>query len=500
MSATQRRGKFCFSTGGQTRLVTAATLPLHYESVLDSGDFDTPVDYTPVRFLPADNDPRIEDGWGIRSGNIEYGLGIPAAGVFAGLDGVVGVGARKGSNRFVYRLTRFGHVHWPTRTFIDVGGAPTYNRSNLSQTQTTRNFDGESFTFANTVDWTDIWTTPGGGTVNMRLQFSDIAEKELVIADQVANEWVQANRWLPFVQATVPAATLNDTYFGCIFRIDWSDIPRVLVNSVLQDVDTDFEATDNSVDLEDSLQRSLGFLPIDVLRVPGTRPATRVQLRRRFWLDGDGNHYMLIGLSLADLEALPAGDWVYDPSVTQSSTQLGYQEGAATWTDASCFIWENDPADQPAARYDISGESVPNGSTVSACTIDLDVTDNGGTVSSEFGFESTVTTAAWSGSNLPQDATLIGTAETWTMDSAGTGVEESDDTGDAAAALEDLFELGGWPGNEIVNCAISVQNTTEGQFREFDATASASTLRFTYTAPAAGLPFIKKRQNTLLRM
>lgn len=485
---TVRRGRYFRSTAlsGGRRRVTAKTLPLHFESTIDSGDFDTPVDYTPGRIVPADAHPLLSDGWYITSGQVRYALGIPAAGQMSGQDGVVGIGGRKGQNNFAMRLLRFGHVHWPTRTFVDVGGAPDYDRANLSQSQTTENVQGTDYVIANTVTWTDLWSTPNGGAVSAQWQFNDDQEKEEVTVDELANTWVMANRWLPFVQSTVPAATLNDTFFGQVFRLDWSNIPRAVIDDVLQNLDNDIEITNDTLQLQDSIQRPLAFLPISELQVRRSPPdgTVRQRLRRRIWLDGDGNHYLLVGLSLADLEALPTGDWVYDPPVNQASEAYGTEVEGFGWSTTPIYYWEETGAGRevPAASFDVSGENIPQDSTCSSATYEFTrLSDiSGTTCTQEMGTQTGSNPAIVGPSNLPEtDWTIQGTAEDWDIPTGTSGTVQSDDTGNLAAAIETNMGLGSI---QRINVRAFPANDV-GDFQQGTTGATAATLDFVYTPP-----------------
>jgi len=66
---------------------------IHYESEIDSGNYDAEVDFTPNRVTNAQL-----DGWTVTQAGWHYALGIPGEGELAGLDGVVGFGGRKGQN------------------------------------------------------------------------------------------------------------------------------------------------------------------------------------------------------------------------------------------------------------------------------------------------------------------------------------------------------------------------------------------------------------------
>src|SRR3990167_2382635 len=138
---------------GQFTTVTSIA-PLHYEAVLDSGVFDAPVNATPVRVTNA-----ALDGWTINANGFHYALGKPSD---KPTDGWVGFGGRQGQNWFKFRLLKVGYLHWPTRAWDDVSGAPTYVRARLTNQTKTKTIgpNAEAVNIESIATWNRIWTTP----------------------------------------------------------------------------------------------------------------------------------------------------------------------------------------------------------------------------------------------------------------------------------------------------------------------------------------------------
>jgi hypothetical protein len=285
---------------------------LHYESVLDSGSFDTEINAAPVRV----NVPAF-DGWRVTASGWHYALGKDLAN-HGSEDGWIGFGGRAGAHWFKYRLERAGYLHWPTRAWDDVGGAPTYDRANLTQAVNTTQIgpNNDEINVSTTASWVDLWTTPGGGALDVRWIADGRRLKEEIVVNQAARDWITANH--------PPATPLAETWFGFVFRLDWSDVPRVYRDAVLQDIDEDFADDGQAIDLRDALDRLLALLPLsDVVIRHEDGTETRESLRKRLWLDGDGNHYLLVGLRCDTLNGMPVGDLVFDPTVE-------YQIGASS--------------------------------------------------------------------------------------------------------------------------------------------------------------------------
>jgi hypothetical protein len=135
-------------------------------------------------------------------------------------DGWVGFGGRQGAHWFQFRLHRVGYMHWPTRTWEDIGGAPSYNRPKLTrETQSiTVGPNADSVNVAVVANWSDLWGTPAGGDISVRWVAGGTGFKEEITLNQAGREWIASNR--------PPATPLTETWFGCVFQLDWSDVPK----------------------------------------------------------------------------------------------------------------------------------------------------------------------------------------------------------------------------------------------------------------------------------
>jgi len=296
---TQRNKTFSNLDGTITEVACLSTL--HYEGVLDSGSYDTEVNAKPVR---VDN-PQF-DGWRITQCGWHYALGRDLEN-HGDQDGWVGFGGRQGSHWFKFRLTRAGYLHWPTRDWQDVGGPPDYDRANLTREANYREIHPESSLCLGTVaDWTSLWATPGGGSVDASWRARGDGLKEVVTVNEAARTWITAN--------APPATPLNETWFGFVYELDWSDVPRVFKEGILQNLDEDWATVSGTIELKDAADRLLTLLPIGRVRVAGQKGGAEL-LRKRFWSQ-NGTHYMLVGVRCDVLNGLPAGDLQFDPTVT----------------------------------------------------------------------------------------------------------------------------------------------------------------------------------------
>lgn len=341
----QRRNKTWIDDSSGRRKLHARMSPLHYEQVIDSGVYDTEVNLTPQRI----NNSSF-DGWRTQVADWHYSLGQPAGKA----DGWVGFGGRQGQHWFGFRLLRVGYLHWPSRSWDDIGGAPTYNRVNLTNTPKTVEVgpNNQPVTIQSNVEWRNIWTTPGGGELFVHWKVNGERLKEYITINEVARSWIAANH--------PPSTTLSETFFGFVFQLDWSDIPRIYRAGLLKGVSEDFADDGEPIELRDALDRLLAFMPLDYL-VVGEQ---QIPLRKRFYQDGT-NSYLLVGVRCDELVGLPVGDLVFDPSISQEavgeSADDAWQDsgGSANLTITAATWGTGDSAGTPHRAVGLRFQSIP---------------------------------------------------------------------------------------------------------------------------------------------
>jgi len=302
-----------YADGDKRSFHTVLGTRLHYEAALDSGVLDAEIDATPVRV-----DTAAFDGWRVETMGWHYALGRDLLN-HGNEDGWVGFGGRKGQNWFKYRLNRVGYIHGPTREWQDIGGLATYDRTNLSQSTSTLTIgpNEDVIVVQSTDTWTGLWATPGGGSIDISWRKEGRKLKEEITVNQAAREWIAANR--------PPTTPIAETWFSFLFRLDWSDVPRIVRAGILQSEDSDFADDGERIELRDALDRVLALMPLDTVSVPGAED--NAPIRKRFYSDG-GNHFLVIGVRCDALVGLPAGDLVFDPTFTD-----GYGGDATTAKD-----------------------------------------------------------------------------------------------------------------------------------------------------------------------
>lgn len=337
----------------------------HYASALD-GVYDQEVDLTPERVLAGGH-----DGWRVTNNGWHYFVGQPD-----GLaDGFVGFGGRGGNKWLLFRLLRVGYLHWPTRAFDDIGGAPDYDRANLSQEtrDTTVDTTGQTIPVETIAAWSDLWNTPGGGALGVSWRADGNRLKEEITINQAARTWIGANR--------PPATPASETYFSFVFRLgsaldinniemDLSHLAKWLKNGVEQDTGGDFDDDDGTqgIEVRNTLDEFLFFLPISKAWVTGDEE-NPIKLRKRIYKDGS-DYYLLVGAKVSDLAGLPVGDLVFDPTIDEqvgASADDAFESASGIFVDATFALCD---ATNEYFGMRWSSVTIPDGATIDTAYID----------------------------------------------------------------------------------------------------------------------------------
>ncbi len=404
--------KYLNLTDGRISLTTGLA-QIHYESTPDSGIYDLEVDFTPRRI----NNAQL-DGWTVTQSGWHYALGQPGD---KSTDGWVGFGGRQGDHWVKFRLARVGYLHWPTRTWDDLGGPPTYDRANLASVTSSSEYGhGNLVNVQTTATWSNIWTTPDNGALNITWQASGDRLKEEIIINQAAREWLQTNR--------PPSTPASETWFGFVLQVDWRDIPKVIKDGSEQNINGDWNITNTPIELRDNLDRLLAFMPISEVIVRDGINETREPLTKRFWLDGDGNYYVLMGIRVPEFMDMPEGDLIFDPTVDErvgASLDDGWWNPSTFNSVGDSMFVGNSPTDTAQhifARW--IAVTIPQGATINVAYIDsyavaydgsdvlsniylndIDTAVAPTTIAEADALALTTTFTAWDGQNFPSGRT-----------------------------------------------------------------------------------------------
>lgn len=342
--------------------MVSSVAPLHYESVPGSGVFDRENDFRPIRTVNPDF-----NGWTVQESGWWYRLGNLTA---HGSDGWVGFGGRSGQHFLDSRLAVLGYVHYPTRAVEILSDTPDYNRFRLSQIPLTVPMGNGQIHMGLKATWADIFTTPGGGNLSLEWVVGPDGLKENVIINEEAVAWIRANR----PPSTPPA----ETFFGILFHLDLSAIPFLVKENQTVNPNSDFDDSDGKpLELRDARGRFLGLLPIEEVqsRDPAGETLGTTDLRKRIWKPmGSDTHRLLIGARLPDLNSLPAGDLVFDPTIL-AQVEVGTDDCDTVEQMFSCNL-----TDPPApgivggiigeASFRFNNITIPQGSIITSATFE----------------------------------------------------------------------------------------------------------------------------------
>ena len=459
---------------------TLATL--HYESQMDSGIFDAPIDATPVRVNVASF-----DGWRVVQNGWHYALGRDLLN-HGTEDGWVGFGGRQGAHWLKFRLLRTGYLHWPTRDWTNINPAnpdPNYARTNLSSQANTLSIgpNADPVVVGSVASWNNLWTTLGGGALSVRWRVDGDRLKEEIVINQAGRDWIRNNR--------PPSTPLAETWFGFVFRVDWSDLPRVKRAGQVWDKASDIADDGEIIELHDHIEDGdvlLGFMPIDNVYVvdAGGDILGHAQLRKRFWHDADGNDYLAIGVRCDVLNGLPAGDLIFDPSVNEqvgaSSDDAAEDSGSVNLTGNTI----NPYSTNTWAGFRFTTVNVAGGVTIDTTTNlepyfalfnDLDGifsgedADNPGTFTTAAnnisGRTRTTANVRWINAALPVPA--------WRQSTA--------DSINFAAIIQEIIDRPGWAADNAIVIVCQGQTGSDFGIRSYDwDTGFGCKLNIDYTA------------------
>jgi len=475
----QRSVEYQNDTQPDKRAIDMARTALHYESALDSGEYDTPVDATPQR---VQNEQL--DGWRITDNDWHYALGQPGD---KATDGWVGFGGRQGAHWLLFRLEQFGWLHWPERDFTQIGGTATYNRQNLNNQINSITLDttGESIPVESVATWGGLWSTPGGGDVSVRWRVNGDGLKEDITLNQAGRTWIANN--------APPSTPLEETYFTWVFELDHSGIPRWVKNGLTQDVSGDFDDDSGTIELQDTAERLLAFLPVDdaiVLDAEGDEIA-RQRLRKRIYTTG-GATYLLVGMRADHMAALPDGLLVFDPTIDQTIGALDLEaeeaDGAFNANPVSLRINNNSAFYYGGWHF---SPTVPQGATIDVAYLSLYVRNtNNDTFDADFFCEDADDAKdfnSFSGT-LDIDSRPRTTASAlWDTETGAGGYH---DTPSLVSPVQEVVDRAGWAsGNGMLFISEANVDTVKGEVRTYNFDpAQAAKLHIEYTEAGGGDP------------
>lgn len=474
------------------RRLVASLGPLHYESVPDSGVWDSEVDLSLKRVQSAALNGWMVDtnGWHFAYQGFSPVGGQPAQGTLA-------FGGRQGQHWIGLRPLRVGYLRWNQRTPEFVGGAPTFSTPSLIEKEKTIGInDADPHTWTMKLgmeaNMSNLWTTPGGGSVSWQIRANSGQLRQEFVINQAGREWIENN--------APPSTPAGQTWFGMFFALEWRNIPRARLKGVLQDIASgDFEDdADGGLQLEDDAGRVLGeFMPDHIfVRSGGLPVGGRVVPRRRFYFDGT-NWFMFVGANVRDMnQNLLPGDLVIDPAISQEQISGNFDDA----TQGGSTMYRSGQYDKDNMGYSAYNTwhsgfrfqtvPIPNAATINSASITVYRVSGGlyGSPTMDIYCEDGDSPGQFTNSNNNISGRTRTTAKTaW---NGGFGSDSSDvQSPDIAGAVEEVVARAGWSSNN--DLVVLVISTTGGggnnifQVEDFNA-AGTNHARFDASYTAAG--------------
>jgi len=430
----------------------------------------------PVDFTPTPSTTPL-DGWKVESAAYHYSVGRKS-----GVDGWFGFGGRQGQNNVFFRLQRMGYVHFPTRSFSDLSGSPSYQRSNLNSNVEYFDTGEEQLPIGLSAKWANIFTG-----VDIDLSANGDRLKLDVVLSASTRALIPA-----------PSTPINQTYFGMVFKIDLSDIPKIVKNGIV--APDDFDDSDFPIELRDSLDNLLAFMPIDYAYAGGKDNEQNVKLTKRIWIDTEnqfgGGTYMFVGAKAAQLNSLPAGNIRFDP--TFGPVQVGANDRDGQETNDSS--WQASGQDSDGSRvglasgvpYDMgmawTNVTIPNGATISSATIEIFMKWTNGAVNIVTRMQgfNVDNVAVFGSSNRPSQIAQTTALVDRTYTSGGDWLDESWLTlDDATAIIQEIVDRAGWASGNALGVVLKENGGSTGarwQFQDYGRnTTQAAKITIVYT-------------------
>lgn len=426
------------------------------------------------------------DGWEVTQADYTYSLGKRS-----GVDGWFGFGGWQGQNTLYFRLARMGYIHWPTRSFDNISNAPDYDRSNLSNAVQNFSTGEENLPISLRAVWNNIWTTPNNGEVSIEVNADGEKLKIDVILNQAGREWIGANR--------PPATQINQTYFGMVFQLDLSDIPKIIRNNIELNKDSDFDDLDGlPTELKDDLDNLLAFMPIDYAYAGGKGNEQKIKLTKRFWKDNDGKHYLLVGAKVAEINNLPAGDIRFDPTFGTAqvsvTTRDGQEADDTTWLEDGQDSDGNRVGDAASgSKFDMGmswdNVTIPSGATITSAIPEIFMKwlpGAGNDIDTRMQGFDVDDVAVFSASNRPSQITQTTALVDRTYTESGDFVDETFlSLDDVTAIIQEIIDRGGWSSGNALGLVLKDNGSNANvrwQFQDYGRnTGQAAKITIIYT-------------------
>lgn len=485
MWVNERRGKTWKaverSDDPTKRRLTATLAPLHYESQLGSGRYDTDID---VRVTDHVGD-RL-NGWKMRAAGWHFGFQRAEPGRYQPPRGTFIFGGRQGENHIGLTPHRFGYLDTRDMSFDPIGGRPAYAEPVVRSEESLLGHGGEDPTQwrlhrASSIEFDGLWTTPNGGSVDWRLCVRPSRVKSDFIVREAARNWI-ANYHPP---------RSRSAWLGVVYTVNLDDIPRLNLRGVDRNKRGDSFNADG-LKLQTAARNQLGLiLPGKVFGEgrPGTVRARQHLFKR------DGRWYFFIGAPLDEINrVLTAGDIVIDPAITEETITAagddacympGFSATQNTYGVYNRLYAGNYGGSVYSTGWRFQTIPIPQGSTISTASIDCDVQAvyGGGNANLNFYCEDIDDAPAFT---IGAGDDVGGRTPTTAYTNVNAGWTTANREVSIATAVGEVIARGGWTSNNNIVVLALNNGSPTGATVAFLSYEGGSTTAFNAYYAAAG--------------
>ena len=441
LATTERRIKLYQE--GNKKFLSASMSPLFYESANDSGDFNTPINMTPVLDAGGKFYSIVANGWHFKIWVVNDG---------ATKAGTIGYGGRQGNNwvySYIDSIIGYDSSDQNIQFLQPDTLPPTYDINNFytNQSALTIGVLNEQITIGSSIGWNNVWAG-----IDVRLKANGDGLKIEVVASDSARQVIVANA------AGMNLATTN---IGPRLDVDF-DNATLKQNGLTKNPNTPFDDLDGEISLEDESNNLIAHLPLDIAYIENdasgqyipvsTRRLNPLQYRqpltKRFWQAGN-NTFILAGVNADVINSMASGELVFDPTFNQTVTNAndGDDDGSSWYANGEFSNWIYLYSGHVGCfRFTVlAAGSVTQGLTFDTATIKLYRTAGTNPHAANLFGDDVDTCAAFSGSSLPSART-----QTTASVAAGTTEMGSDNTQYTLSIVgiaDEVIGRGSWADN-----------------------------------------------------
>lgn len=392
-----------------------------------------------------------------------------------------------GGKQVAVTLEETGWFTEATQEFAVFSEQPTYDPAQIKSTEYKRQIGPDLQTLQTDVIWHSIWDG-----LDLLWKVSSLGVQEKII---VSKEY----------RARFEQTQTKDTdWMAFKFAVELPPDTQAKLKTALRESDQKILSED-AWGLYGLNEELLAFLPADYAYVDTVSATGHPQ--RRHWaklerqlLFTEEKTWIVVGLPTHDLQSMPEGDIIFDPTWQISSTAHdAYSQEAGPWSEITTpagsiygkFYLGIDQYTSSTAYWDGGWKfvtSIPQGSTVTAATIALqDNGDNAGSITGDwYGYDVDSVTNFTSDSHRVSDHHTRTTASVAHDYSANTGTITSPDLSTILQEIVDRSSYGGDIGLTY-RSDTAVGDNWQSWIDYSDNSANAAVLDVTYSGASASL-------------